>query len=100
MVPINGSRTLGVLKIHLGFKSLQQDSNLRPTDYDSAALPTELWRLEKSILRYLARVYHCTKRPSIRGVVINESSLVNSIYPQGVTSPMTADIFSLAYDLC
>lgn len=28
--------------------SLQQDSNLRPTDYDSAALPTELWRVRNT----------------------------------------------------
>ena len=52
MVSINGSRTLGVFLIRLGFKSLQQDSNLRPTDYDSAALPAELWRVGKSILEH------------------------------------------------
>lgn len=28
--------------------SLQQDSNLRPTDYDSGALPAELWRVRNT----------------------------------------------------
>ena len=35
--------------------------------------------------------------PQYTGLVINESSLVNNVYSQGVTSPMTADMYSLAY---
>ena len=30
--------------IHIRKKSLQSDSNQRPTDYKSVALPAELWR--------------------------------------------------------
>jgi len=51
------------------FKSLQSESNQRPTDYKSVALPAELWRLFRfgiaKVIRFFVfarvKVYFCLK---------------------------------------